>query len=382
MPDGGADGMGRRDRASIAAVTTLGELVVQLERWYDPAWAESWDAVGLVKGDPEATVGSVHVAVDPTEVVAAEQVCDLLITHHPLFLGGTTSIAQTSPKGRALARMTALYVAHTNADVATPGVSDALAGVLGLRDTTPLQPQEEHLDRWVVHVPRTHTATVIDAMTAAGAGNLGGYERCAFVGAGEGTFTPLEDAQPYLGRAHEVETVDEHRIEMVASPRRRAAVAEAVRSAHPYEEPSLSVVETATPSRRGLGRLGVLHEPMQLKEFCDLVDASLPKSSWGTRATGEPDARIETVAVVGGAGLDLVELAAARGADVLLTSDAKHHRAQDAPIPVVDVAHWASEWPWTAALGERLRATYPDIVVTVSTTVTDPFTQHRAGSAR
>jgi putative NIF3 family GTP cyclohydrolase 1 type 2 len=87
------------------------------------------------------------------------------------------------------------------------------------------------------------------------------------------------------------------------------------------------------------------------------------------------------VAVAGGACLDLVDLASRSGADVLVTSDAKHHRAQEAPVPVVDVAHWAGEWPWTRALGDRLRAAYPQMTITVSGTVTDPFTQHRAGSA-
>ena len=56
---------------------------------------------------------------------------DLLLTHHPLYLRGTTSVAATTPKGRVVHRLlsagAALHVAHTNADVADPGVSDALA---------------------------------------------------------------------------------------------------------------------------------------------------------------------------------------------------------------------------------------------------------------
>jgi len=362
-------------------VTTLAQVVAQLERWYDPGWAEPWDAVGLVKGSPAADVASVHLAVDPVREVMTETTADLVITHHPLFLGGTTTVAETSPKGRALAAATALYVAHTNADVAAPGVSDALGDALGLQAMTPLQPHDERLDRWVVHVPRTHTQAVLDAVAAAGAGAVGDYERCAFVVAGTGTFTPLPGARPYVGTVGAAEVVEEDRLEVVAPPGRRTQVAAAIRSAHPYEEPSFTVVEASTPSRRGLGRLGVLPRPLSLQAFCDLVDRSLPRTAWGTRATGDPATTISVVAVAGGACLDLVDVAAARGADVLLTSDAKHHRAQEAPIPVVDVAHWASEWPWTAALGRRLRAAYPDIRVSVSETVTDPFTQHRAGSA-
>lgn len=365
-------------------MTTVGDVVAQLERWYDPAWAEPWDSVGLVSGDPDRRVGAVHVAVDPVEAVAAETAergAGLLVTHHPLFLGGTTSTARTGPKGRALALVEALFVAHTNADVADPGVSDALAATLGVTGLVPLQAQDEPLDRWVVHVPRTHTAAVLDAMADAGAGRLGAYERCAFTVAGKGTFTPLAGAQPYVGTLGTPERVEEDRLEMVAAPRHRAAVGLAVRAVHPYEVPSVTVARASTPSTRGLGRMGTLPRTLALQDFCAVIADRLPRTSWGVRASGDPAAPIRTVAVAGGACLDLVGLAAAAGADVLVTSDAKHHRVQEAPIPVVDVAHWAGEWPWTAAVGERLRDAFPGLAVTVSDLVTDPWTTHRAGSS-
>lgn len=129
----------------------LAELVRHLDSRYDPRWAEPWDAVGLVCGDPEATVDRVHLAVDPVAAVADEAVtvgAQLLVTHHPLYLGGTTTVAATSAKGRLVHRLitagVALYVAHTNADVATPGVSDALGAALSLRELRPLQPAPEH----------------------------------------------------------------------------------------------------------------------------------------------------------------------------------------------------------------------------------------------
>src|SRR3954465_5950707 len=79
-----------------------------LERGYDPRWAEAWDAVGLVVGHPEAVVEHVHFAVDPTEEVAREAVAlgaQLLVTHHPLFLRGTSSVAETSSGGRVVATL-------------------------------------------------------------------------------------------------------------------------------------------------------------------------------------------------------------------------------------------------------------------------------------
>ena len=98
----------------------------------------SWDRVGLVSGDPEQPVRRVHFAVDPTLAVIEEARAlgaDLLVTHHPLLLRGMHSVATTGAKGASVTRLVvgdvALYVAHTNADVATAGVCDALA--LGLR---------------------------------------------------------------------------------------------------------------------------------------------------------------------------------------------------------------------------------------------------------
>ncbi|GAA1779630.1 Nif3-like dinuclear metal center hexameric protein [Streptomonospora arabica] len=118
---------------------TLHEVTRAFESVYDPAWAAPWDAVGLVCGDPAQPVRRVLFAVDPVaEVVdeAREWGADLLVTHHPLLLRGVTGVAATTPKGRLVHRLisagTALYTAHTNADTADPGVSDALAAAVGL----------------------------------------------------------------------------------------------------------------------------------------------------------------------------------------------------------------------------------------------------------
>lgn len=128
------------------AELTLGEVVAALEGLYPAATAQSWDRVGLVTGDLAQPVRRVHFAVDPTLAVIDEAVtagADLLVAHHPLLLHGVSSVASSTAKGAAIAAMVkadlALFTAHTNADVASPGVSDALAAALGLRDLTPLQ---------------------------------------------------------------------------------------------------------------------------------------------------------------------------------------------------------------------------------------------------
>jgi dinuclear metal center YbgI/SA1388 family protein len=126
----------------------LRDVIAALDARYDPALAESWDAVGLVCGDPDEPVDRVLFAVDPTTAVVDEVIesgAGLLVTHHPLLLTPVHGVPADDPKGRLVHRLiragAGLFVAHTNADRAPgSGVNDALAAVLGLRDAVPLEP--------------------------------------------------------------------------------------------------------------------------------------------------------------------------------------------------------------------------------------------------
>nr|WP_232524514.1 Nif3-like dinuclear metal center hexameric protein [Nocardiopsis gilva] len=137
-----------RSVTTTPAPVTLHDVTRAFEEIYPPAWAADWDAVGLVCGDPAQQVRRILFAVDPVAAVVDEAAAwgaDLIITHHPLLLRGVTSVAATTPKGRLVHRLIssgiALYTAHTNADTAAPGVSDALAAAVGLDgDLRPLDP--------------------------------------------------------------------------------------------------------------------------------------------------------------------------------------------------------------------------------------------------
>jgi dinuclear metal center YbgI/SA1388 family protein len=303
-----------------AATPTLAQVVDVLDRLYPPAWAEEWDAVGLVCGDPAARVGSVLLAVDPRPEVAAEAVqagADLLLVHHPLLLSGVTSVAATTPAGAVVHDLVragcALFTAHTNADRARPGVSDALARVLGLMHLEPLVPLPPGL---------------ADAAADGGADVDGA----------------------------------------------------------------------------GLGRVGTLERAMTLRAFAAVVADALPATAQGVRVAGPADAPVRRVAVCGGSGGSLAAAAAAAGADVLVTADLRHHTAADARDAadaassgprgtgrphLVDVAHWASEWPWLHGAAERLAAALGErglhVELEVSRRRTDPWSFHlpsgRAGDA-
>ncbi|MFT7840849.1 Nif3-like dinuclear metal center hexameric protein [Saccharothrix sp. BKS2] len=369
-------------------MTTLGDVLAALEAAYPPATAESWDAVGLVCGDRAEPVTRALFCVDPVESTVDEALevgAQLLVAHHPLMLRGVTGVPADDPKGALVHRLiragVALYTAHTNADIADPGVSDALAGVLGLRVTGPLSPAPaRQLDVLATYAPAAHVERVLDALHAAGAGALGDYREAAWTVEGTGRFRPLPGARPADGEVGELRRLPETRVEVVLERRRRAEVVRALRAAHPYEEVAFNLNEIAElPSGAGIGRVGELDAAEPLRVFARRVADALPATAWGVRAAGDPDRPVRRVAVCGGAGDGYLSAAARAGVDAYVTADLRHHPAGEhlaAGGPaLVDVAHWASEWPWCAQAAGVVRAALGGTVeVVVSTRRTDPWT--------
>lgn len=366
----------------------LGEIVAALETAYPPHRAESWDAVGLVCGDPAEPVDRVLIAIDPVAETVSQALGEgagLLVTHHPLLLRGVHGVPANGAKGALIHRLirnrASLFCAHTNADVADPGVSDALAAALGLTVTGPLSPRSaQPLDVLAVAVPTPDADPVLDALAAAGAGRLGDYDRAAWTVPGSGQFRPLPGAEPAAGQVGQLERFAETRVEMVLPRSRRHAVLEALRAAHPYRQPAFDLHELAElPGSAGLGRVGELAGPETLAEFTARVEAALPATAWGVRAAGDPERSVQTLAVCGGAGDSALGAASFAGVDAYVTADLRHHPASEhleAGGPaLVDVAHWASEWPWCRqaanVIDEALGGT---VEVHVSHRRTDPWT--------
>lgn len=276
----------------MPTTATVRDVVAILEGRYPPALASDWDAVGLACGDPDASVGRILLAVDPIAEIVDEALvlqADMIVTHHPLLLRGVHSVAAVDHRGGVIHTLVshglALFSAHTNADHAAPGVSDALAEVLGLVDLRPLVP-------------------------------------------------------------------------------------------------------APGDARVGTGRVGTLVEAVPLAAFAERVSAALPATHHGVRVAGDLGSPVRTVAVCGGSGGELLADAAAV-ADVYVTSDLRHHRAQDHLVDggcaLIDVSHWASEWPWLPvaahALRDALAARGSTVEVHVSRIPTDPWTLH-LGSTR
>jgi putative NIF3 family GTP cyclohydrolase 1 type 2 len=80
----------------------------------------------------------------------------------------------------------------------------------------------------------------------------------------------------------------------------------------------------------------------------------------------------------------LLAAATASGADVFVTSDLRHHvvseHLAEGGCAVVEMPHWATEWPWLPDAAARLRASLEARGTTVgpevSVLVTDPWNGH------
>jgi dinuclear metal center YbgI/SA1388 family protein len=354
----------------------LGAVIEALDAAYPPRLAQSWDSVGLVCGDPDDALSSVTIAVDATAaVIDAVPHGGLLLAHHPLLLRGVDTVAADTPKGALIHRLIrsgrSLFTAHTNADSASPGVSDALAHALGLTVEAVLEPAPAHqgLDKWVIFVPPENADALRAAIFAAGAGQIGDYSHCGWSVTGTGQFLPEDGATPAIGNVGAVERVVEDRIEVVASIRVRDQVLAAMRDVVALEP---------LPGDAGLGRIGSLPHPEPLSAFVSRVRSALPQTSWGVRAAGDPDAIVSRVAVCGGAGDSLLETAAAADVQAYLTADLRHHPADEhrraSDVALIDVAHWASEFPWCEQAADALRSAFgAALSVDVCRIRTDPW---------
>jgi len=364
-----------------------GQTVIQyVERLAPKSLAMEGDKIGLHVGTLQKLVKKVMVALDVLEYVVDEAIAekiDLIVAHHAVIYRPLKNIRTDLAAGRVFEKLIkhdiAVYTAHTNLDVAVGGMNDWLAEAIGLTKVEVLDVL--HRDAWkklVVFVPASHRDAVFQAVAEAGAGWVGNYSHCSFQTEGTGTFLPREGANPYIGAAGKLEKVEEVRLETVVPASRQSAVIKAMLSAHPYEEVAYDIVPLEQAGTGfGIGRIGVLPEPMALRELAERVKERFALQ--GLRVVGDLDAQVKKVAVVGGDGSSFASKAIFRGADVFLTGDIGYHTAHDAQaegLSIIDAGHNIEKimkQKLADYLIEQLRANGYQTEVVASGVHTDPF---------
>jgi dinuclear metal center YbgI/SA1388 family protein len=376
-------------------MTTVADVTGWLEHFAPARLAEAWDNVGLLWGDPAQPLRRVMTCLTVTPTTADEAIdaqAGLIVSHHPVLFRAVKKVRADLPETGFLWHLARAGVAiaspHTALDNTSDGINDILCRRLGLVGVGPLRPLAEGARelvvapssfKVVVFTPEADREAVSSAAFQAGAGRIGLYEECSFASPGEGTFFGTESANPSVGERGRRESVRELRLEVVCPAEKLAAVLAAIRARHSYEEPAIDVYplheyQAGAIASSGGGRIGRLVERCRLGEFAEAVGRALGCA--GVGMVGQPDREIERVAIACGAGDDFLGAAAAIGADVLLTGEARFHRAIEADalgIGLITAGHYATERLGVDELAGLIGQAFPDLSVWASQAERDPI---------
>ncbi len=325
------------------------DLVSAIDKFAPFFLQESYDNSGLQIGDSEEDITKIAVALEATKEsveFAIRNSANVLVTHHPLiFFPVKTVTKRHNPVlFEALRNGLNIVSAHTNFDIAENGLNDYVGKMLGIRKTRPLKEANEKVFKLAFYVPEDYADKVRSAVFEAGAGKIGNYDMASFNIRGEGTFRPMEGANPFIGEPYKLEHVNETKVETVVTQRNLGSVLNALLSSHPYEEPAYDIYEISLRHRFGIGMLGTLEKETSLSDFAKFVRKKLSASY--VKVTRSSEKPVKTVALCIGAGGSLLEDAARSGADVFVTGDITYHtamRAKELGLNIIDAGHFNTE---------------------------------------
>ncbi|WP_259016697.1 Nif3-like dinuclear metal center hexameric protein [Emticicia fluvialis] len=352
-----------------------------IERLAPLPYQESYDNAGLIVGSPDENVTGILVTLDSTEDVVEEAIqrgCNLIVAHHPIVfkgikrLNGKNYIERTVIK--AIKNDIAIYATHTNLDNVVDGVSFKIAQKLSLQRVKILAPKTDLLMKLVVFIPVEHTGDLLDALYAAGAGEIGNYSQCSFRVEGKGTFKPGAAADPVIGQSGgPMEEVEENRVEVIFPAYLKNQILAAMRKGHVYEEIAYYLTQLDNRHQEvGSGAVGYLPAPMAPTDFLAYLKQNMQVSV--IRHTGLLNKPISKVALCGGAGSFLLGDAIRAGADIFITADYKYHEFFDAEnrIIIADIGHYESEQFTKELLKDYICKKFTNFAVHLSETPTNP----------
>ncbi len=355
-----------------------------LETIAPPQYQEGYDNSGLIVGEPMTEVTGVLVSLDCIEMIideAIERGCNLVVAHHPIVFQGLKRFTGKNYVERTILKAIkndiAIYAIHTNLDnMLHSGVNTRICERLGLTNYRILAPKKQTLMKLTTFVPKPQTQAVLNALFAAGAGQIGDYKNCSFRTEGVGTFMPIGAAKPVIGDLGKAETVEEHRIEVIFERFLEKKIMSALRSAHPYEEVAyyLHVLENEnlTVGSGMIGEIAKDTEGVSELDFLQFLKEKMGVSC--IKYTALLNRKIKKVAVCGGAGGFLLNQAIGAGADIFITADYKYHEFFDADgkILIADIGHFESEQFTIDLLQELLQKQFAELIVFSTKNITNP----------
>ena len=352
-----------------------------LEAWAPLRYAEDFDNVWLLVGNPNDEASGILVTHDCLEEVVDEAIgrdCNLIVCFHPILFKGLKRFTENSHVVRsvrkAIKNEVAIYAIHTALDNQAHGVSFGLSQSLGLTNTSVLLPKKNTVMKLNFYVPQAQAEQVRNALFAAGAGKLGNYDDCSFSSVGQGSFRPLQNSTPYVGKKGERHFEDELQVQMVFQKHLATQITEALLSSHPYEEVAYEITSLANPKQNlGMGMIGDLPKSMKPDAFLDFVKKTLKTPSLRHSHLGTND--IARVAVLGGSGSFAIQAAKSKKADAYITADLKYHDFYEGnqSFLVVDAGHYETEQHTKNLILNHLTEKLPNFAVLLSKVNTNPI---------
>ncbi len=356
------------------------EILPILEEMAPLAYAEDFDNVGLLVGNPEQEIKGILVCHDALENVIDEAIaknCQLVVCFHPIIFSGLKKITGANYVERAVVKAIkndlAIYAVHTALDNHRDGVNRILGEALGLENLKILIPKAQYIQKLITYAPAENAEQVRNALFDAGAGNIGNYENCSFNSKGIGTFMGNEHSDPQLGARFEFVEADEIKIEVTFEKHLESKILKALFANHPYEEVAYEIYALENRHQNiGLGMIGDLPQSMNELDFLKMVQTQMQTGAIRHSALiGKP---IQCVAVLGGSGAFAISAAKKAQADAFVTSDLKYHNFYEAEnqLLLADIGHFESERYTKNYIADFLMKKIPNFAIVLSEENTNP----------
>ncbi len=360
---------------------TVKEVTQILEELAPLDYAEDFDNVGLLVGEPGQSVKGILVTLDTLEVVVDEAIakkCNLIVSFHPIIFKGLTKITGKNYVERvvlkAIQNNIAIYSMHTALDNSPIGVNAKICEVLGVQAPRILLPKKGTIKKLTTYIPKTHADTVRATLFDVGGGTLGNYSQCSFNSTGVGTFNAGEQANPTIGTKGELHKEEEVQLNMTFAAHLEKRLLRALFESHPYEEVAFEVITLENTNQNlGMGMVGELEGPMDEHSFLThLKNTMHAKGIRHSKLLGKP---VQRVAVLGGSGAFAIGAARAAKADIFVTADVKYHQFYEAEekMVIADIGHFETEQFTKNLLVGLLTKKIPNFAVTLSESITNPI---------
>lgn len=321
----------------------LTKIIDKIEQFYPLYLAENWDNVGLQVGSETKEVHDVLTALELTDEVieeAIENEVDLIICHHPVIFKPIKDMNSDNLQNKKIIKLIkhdiALYVVHTNIDVAYNGINDWLCEVLEVTNISPLKNTYE-LDMFLVNieVDIQNLDVILDTLTKFGF--------CKQIYDKEEQFLMYPKVKNYKdNRKGIMRTKDVTIIETKGTKEQINILKKHLYSLKTEKKIYAKMTCFLIDDYKiyyGIGRYGYI-KPMSLEHLAEIVKKKFSLNH--VRIVGSLEKTIKKVSIVGGSGASYIQDAYDKGCDVLITGDIGFHDAQQASdlgIALIDGGH-------------------------------------------